>query len=297
MKRLRQAAFAGGAALALVYYAAANSAAQYGPLTSVLDDRHTANIQFTAADAGEVGQRLDEAQALIAARRYEEALDILDQVVARDPDSVQASEFASIAASRAGLFERATVYLENLVRLMPRDLGTRFAHLQGLVFAGDRAGHDRAREAFVKYWRESDDSEVKNWPFFPIEVYRGQTFDIRAMQYFELFGPNPILYKFLITRRDSSSAGFISLGSYEKINQIEKEIGRLPDGVRLFHLDGYSPSETHQYGSHYTYAFYEGEPSYWDIRDIVIEVVESGDWRTRAVSGSGRDPDASHTIR
>jgi hypothetical protein len=103
-------------------------------------------------------------------------------------------------------------------------------------------------------------------------------------------------YKFRIQRKDDTSAGWISLGSYETINQYEQEIGRLKEGEHLFHLDGYSPSDEAAWEKHYTYGFFAPEPSYREVREMAFKVIDSGSWQTDAISSSTNNPNANDKI-
>lgn len=88
-------------------------------------------------------------------------------------------------------------------------------------------------------------------------------------EYFLPESPNKIYYRFLPLKSGNKDE-LISLGSYDSTSSISRELEGKPKDWRLYHLDGYCGN------SHTTYGFFDSKPSYQSIREIVIDIYESG---------------------
>lgn len=103
-------------------------------------------------------------------------------------------------------------------------------------------------------------------------------------EHFRLDGNRAIRYQFDIVGKDKTDEEFrISLGSYERDNLIWREMAnpKPKDGERLFHLDGYFKN------GHATYGMFSPEPSYDEVRRMVIDILEG---KLEAVTSSTISP-------
>lgn len=72
----------------------------------------------------------------------------------------------------------------------------------------------------------------------------------------------------------------LSLGSYEATTTTLRRLGGLGPRARLWHLDGYLGPR------HVTYAFFEAEPRYPEVRARVVAILRSGDPAEGALSST-----------
>jgi hypothetical protein len=123
---------------------------------------------------------------------------------------------------------------------------------------------DREREALYEFWRTSSDQEIRKVERFCREQFAVNERKVFAFEYFDPQGDTPVYYRFSITDQNGDEDFYISLGSYQSINEISWELGELARDQRLYHLDRYDQ------GMHSTLQFYEGKPSYDAVRTDVL---------------------------
>jgi hypothetical protein len=110
------------------------------------------------------------------------------------------------------------------------------------------------------------------------EQFQHGTQKVMVFESFELKGERPVRYAFeLVAPEGKGSQRTLSLGSYDFTNQVMKRPADRADPRRIFHLDGYTPD-----GSHQTFAFFEGEPSYEDVRKAVVAILDDAPERVAA---------------
>lgn len=120
-----------------------------------------------------------------------------------------------------------------------------------------------------KLWSENKTNELVKQGFFIREQTSIKEGKLFALEYFKLAGDRA--RKFIFKIQDPATGHNIieiSLGSYDGTTQISRETGGIGADERIYHLDGYLPN-----GSHYTYAFFNKQPSYDDIKQMVLNVL------------------------
>ena len=196
------------------------------------------------------------------------------------PSSTPVLWNAAICSKLTSDFEAAADYFQRFRDLRPEHFPVWSNLVQVYQAKGDLALRDQARRDLIAYKNVSEDPEIRSLPVYVREWFRTAQHEVFGLEYFELEGDFALRYVFHVNGIDGDLDYKISLGSYKFTNQVERESGRLPEGVRLFHLDAYRNRD------HFTLAFYEGEPSYDEIRPVVIKVIESGGPEAFALSRS-----------
>lgn len=111
-----------------------------------------------------------------------------------------------------------------------------------------------------------------------------------AFEHFELKGDRALKYVFSILNEAGDGEKYrISLGSYDTTNRIWRETTKPKpkNDARLYHLDGYFP------GRHATYGMYASEPSYDNVKNQVIEILER---KRKAISSSTINPKSNKPV-
>jgi tetratricopeptide (TPR) repeat protein len=160
--------------------------------------------------------------------------------------------------------------------------------LTKLVQISEALGDTEAREKYrARLYEIYADPELKEKSFFgevpqkfyTIDQFKIGEYSVHVFEYFEYILPDfdvkgwdfPVKYSFNVFKNDirnDPGKYRITLGSYEATNEFAhaaKEIG--PDD-RLYHLDGYYPN------SHRTFQFFVNEPSYDEVKRLVIQIVK-----------------------
>lgn len=155
--------------------------------------------------------------------------------------------------------------LEPLRERFPSDLVIRSWLLICWQNVGDLARRDLDHQALVEIW-QSLDSEERD-PLFTRDYFRTSGKRVEALEYFELEGERALKYVFYVTDPANGEETRLSLGSYELTTLFMRQRGEIGQDERAFHLDEYGVN------SHLTWAFFHGEPSYDEVRNLVEEIL------------------------
>ncbi|MEM7011314.1 MAG: tetratricopeptide repeat protein, partial [Verrucomicrobiota bacterium] len=142
-------------------------------------------------------------------------------------------------------------------KLAPEDWRAHQKLIQTAEELGNTEARDTWHESIYALWKSGKAQDLNERAFFVRDQFAEGDYYVYGLEYFELVGERAIKYSLQVKNTKDSNEEFrISLGSYETTHQIAKEAGSLPDGVRLFHLDGYVGA------AHYTYGMFHGNPGY-----------------------------------
>ena len=187
---------------------------------------------------------------------------------------------AGMAAYFNGDGTRAAEYWTRLKSSSPLDWRVRAKLIQAYTLSGET---DKAQSEHKELLAlEKKQPELFDKPYFCREQFEAGGRKVMSMEYFHLTPPRALKYAFLVLDEEGEKVDYrLSLGSYEATNEFMRETGSLEDGERAFHLDGYYKNDT----THSTFDFYKGEPSYEDIRKVVVDILEG---RRKPISSSER---------
>ena len=117
-----------------------------------------------------------------------------------------------------------------------------------------------------------------------VESYQSNGYVITAIRHPELLGKFPLRYRFSVLDENGNEAWFIALGSYESLTKISQELGAIDTNQRIYHLSEY------RHGAMETYGFYENEPPFDQLKEMVTSIV-AGQSKKLASASTGPDSD------
>lgn len=192
------------------------------------------------------------------------ALAAFEDAVHRDPDDFVALCNAGQLLQLLDDPERALGYFQAAQAMDPDDWRVRAKLVQLHQALGDLEERD-AHLAGLRQLRQ--DGKVDSDAFIR-EQFEEEGQPVIVYEHFELQGDQPVKYRFELLDEDGELSGHrLSLGSYERTDQIAQEMQGTP-GARKFHLDRYTPE-----GEHETIAFFDGEPTYEQAREVVVQLI------------------------
>lgn len=186
------------------------------------------------------------------------------------PEDPDAHFNLGLAYQLEGKNAQALPEFEAAVSLAPDDWHSVAKLIQINQALGQLGERDRRRTQLLEMYRAGKVVNPKMDVFCREQTVVGKN-RVMVMESFELKGDRAVRYTFNVIPDDGTTttpAFLISLGSYEWDQAVWRREGKLGPGERVFHLDGYWPD-----GSHATYGFFKGEPSYDDVRKIVFELL------------------------
>lgn len=161
---------------------------------------------------------------------------------------------------------------QQLKALEPLDWHARSKLVQAYQALGKTAERDKERGELFEMWKSGKSAEFAKEFEYCRDQFEVNGQKILAFEHFELKGDRALRYVFSILNKTEDDEEYrISLGSYEVTNSIWRETQnpRPKPDQRLFHLDGYF-----QNGRHMTFGMFTPEPSYDEVRAIVIKILE-----------------------
>jgi tetratricopeptide (TPR) repeat protein len=202
--------------------------------------------------------------------KYKEALELYEKVLSAEPDNEGALYNSGLSHFMTADFARARASWERLEKLDPDDWMVKAKLIQTYQALSELPSRDQKRAELIAFRKTGTSPELSKRDTYCREqgVMAGRK--VMVLEHFDLKGERAVRYSFVVLNDKGEEDYSITLGSYDFDNSMwaERNKERAKAGVRLYHLDGYYRS------AHATYGFYEGEPSYDDIRKVVIGVLE-----------------------
>ena len=226
---------------------------------------------------------------LMDQRKYADALVKYKEALVLLPDNLSVLYNVSTAAALVKDFKTVAELSEKLLRMDPGDWQSRAKLIQAYQALGDLKARDEARAVLFDMRKrgQGENSEEPKMSLSRHEMYCRERLavagrEVMVFEYFELKGERALRYVFLVLDETGRDEDFrISLGSYDVTHAVWRETtkAKVEKDARLFHLDGYFP------WGHATYGMYHPEPSYDEIRKVVVNILEG---KTSPVSTSTR---------
>jgi tetratricopeptide (TPR) repeat protein len=222
---------------------------------------------------------MEQANALFEARKYAEAVEKYGEVLKIDSKHANALYNGGLAAYLGGKPADAAALWERLRAIKPDDLPLLAKLVQAYQSAGDLKKRDACRDALLKARAALPEDEKAKRGNFCRDQFAVNGRRVMAIELYELKGERALRYKFIVLNDEGREDHSISLGSYEMTTQIAREAGEIGKDERMFHLDGYYD----QGRTHKTFGMFKKEPSYDEVRTMVVETLEG---KKKAASGS-----------
>lgn len=229
-------------------------------------------------------EKFADVVALMNAHKFAEALPILEDLRKSNPT---ASVFWNLGMSAAevGNNDEALHAWLSYREIAPNNWQVRAKLVQTYQALGDLKARDRERADLIALWQAGTDTKLSAEPIFCREQFKQNGRKVMVLEYFNPSGPKLIVYSFAVVNESGQQDFKISLGSYDNTNQVALELGQRPKDKRIYHLDLYRSN------LHETHGMYLGQPSYDEIRQVVVDVL---DGRNRAISSSTTLPPTAH---
>lgn len=168
-----------------------------------------------------------------------------------------------------GMHKESLVKFQEVLKRVPDDWGARIKVIQ------QQHAMDMTQEAEMNISelygmrKEIKFSQLAQEPLFVRDQFSVRDNKVIAMEYYELSGSRPVKLSFNVLDDTGKKTSYkISLGSYPYMTESAGKRGIIKQGERLFHLDGYYPD-----GSHKTFAFFTSQPSYWNVKEQVKQII------------------------
>ncbi|GMT96664.1 hypothetical protein KH5H1_07830 [Corallococcus caeni] len=202
-----------------------------------------------------------------------EALQWLAKTTPQHPRQPMLQYNIAQAYQNHGDHERALAHFQAAAHAMPEDWRTLAKLVQEHEALKQLQERDAARARLVKL---NDEGKVDS-PFFVREQFQEGAATVMVAEHFKLEGDWAVRYVFYVETPGTNGTPVkwrLSLGSYSFTNELR------PPGVteRTFHFDGYEEDN-----SHLTFAFFRGEPSYEDTRELAVAILRG---EVKPVSGT-----------
>ena len=233
--------------------------------------QQTSGVSETKDTTSRVEEAFHAGNALMGEKRYCEALTLYQQGLGLSPEETSLLYNAGLAAFQCKQFSIAVNLWSRLKGLDPTDWQTRAKLIQTYQALGKLTERDAERTALFELRKQDPSGELAKQFEYCRDQFEAGGEKVMAFENFELKGDRAVRYTFSILDESLGKEKYrLSLGSYDATNTMWHQTTkpRPKDTDRLFHLDGY-----YDWG-HATYGMYFPEPSYDQVRAVVIEVLE-----------------------
>ena len=210
--------------------------------------------------------------ALMEKRKPEEALVHYQKALAILPNEPTILFNGGMAAFAGKDYVLAADLWNRLKTLDPLDWHTRTKLVQVYQAMDKLADRDRERGELFEMWKAGKPAELREQIEYCRDQFEVKGQKVMVFEHFELKGPRALRYVFSVLNKNEDGEEFrISLGSYDVTNSVWRVTKNPPPKAdeRLFHLDRYTQN------SHATLGMYFPEPSYDEVRGIVIQALQN----------------------
>jgi tetratricopeptide (TPR) repeat protein len=247
--------------------------------------------ELTDEEIAKIEKIFDAANTLMEQHKYAEALLRYKEALAFAPDSTGLLFNGGLAAYQSKDFSTAVDLWQRLKKIDPADWLLRAKLIQAYQALGRVPERDTERTELFALWKSGNNPELSKEVEYCREQFEVGKLKVMAFEHFELKGDRALRYVFSVLNEKGDDEDFrVSLGSYELTNSIWRETSnpKPKPGERLFHLDGYF-----KWG-HATYGMYPQEPSYEQVRNSVVRILEEKEkpLSTSTINPSLREPAA-----
>lgn len=220
---------------------------------------------------------------LLNAHKSAEALVILEDLSKTYPTPAVYWNLG-LSAAEVGDNHKALQAWLSYREVHPNNWQVRAKLVQTYQALGDLAARDQARADLFALWQAGTDKQLNSEPIFCREQFKQDGRKVMVLEYFNPSGPRQVVYSFVVLQESGQQDFKISLGSYDRTNQIALELGQRPSDKRIYHLDLYRAN------LHETHGMYLGQPSYDETRLAVVNVLSR---KIPAIAGASAAAPAS----
>lgn len=218
-----------------------------------------------------------EVIASLKVRDFESALVSAKAILDVNPASPKANKLVGIVLLDQQKASEALPYFQKALQLAPGDPTLHELLLQVYAQTGDKASRDQQRAILRGYHTDGKHPNLAQVPSFLIETIPVEGKVIQATEFYQPFGQFNFYYRFNIFDSAGNIQSFIALESddADQAQFAQQHPKEAAAGQRRFSLDGYSKSADGKVNQA-LYTFFSSQPSYDDVRALVVKLVESG---------------------
>lgn len=221
-------------------------------------------LQLAAlAEPGE--EEFQAGNACMEKKQYREALELYQSGLKKAPAEPALLFNGGLAAYLAGDGATAIALWQELKKLEPDNWRLLAKLVQAYQLTGNLKARDQERAELLALWKKNPAAVQQK--SFCREQFQAGGESVMAFESWQLEGDRAVRYTFSVLGPDDKEKYRISLGSYDATTQFGRESGELGPNERYWHLDYYGP------GEHRTYAFQKVEPTYDEVRKLVLEIL------------------------
>lgn len=245
------------------------------------------------AQMAEAEKAFNTANELMDKRKPAEALTHYKRVLAILPNNPAALYNGGMAAFGSKDYGTALDMWQQMKKLEPASWPVRAKLIQVYQALKKLPERDAERAELFAMWKKGEPADLKNEVEYCRDQFEVNGKEVLAFEHFELKGTRALRYVFTILDATGKAEDYrISLGSYDTTNAIWSQLQKPEpkEGDRLFHLDGYYEGGRR----HATLGMYPPpEPTYDQIREIVVKILEGKDPATIPRPSGPAKPEAT----
>jgi hypothetical protein len=223
---------------------------------------------------------LDKANEAFDKHDFKTALVLYEKVLEKETDNLDVIMWASQAAKKERENEKQISLLRLLVKKDSKRLKGRKLLIKALEENNQTVECETEIKELISVWKLQSDEVKKKETYFSRDYFTVGEYNVGVFQYYKLKGEMAKRYHFLVQKGKNTQPYAITLGSYDSTTQIERELGNIKSHERVWHLDGYTGKQ------HFTYAFFNKELTYLEVKEMVIKIVEDDDIGKKSISSS-----------
>ena len=206
-----------------------------------------------------------------------------EKALAENPEDRDALYNLGLAHYLEEEYPQAIEQWERLAKLEPGDAFLAAKLIQAYWAASRVEDADRAIRELRAARASGENKKLAEEKFFIRDQFVVGEIRAFTLEYFELAGERPLLWKFILKSPDKEIDHHYSVGSYDFTTDFMRGKGELGPDERAFHLDGYWTN-----GNHETFRFFRDQPDYAAVRAMVIEIMK-GDRKSISSTVVGED--------
>lgn len=228
-------------------------------------------------DAGINPQAEAKVVASLEARKFSTALSEAQAILSANPASPKANKLVGVVLLDQQKPTDALPYFKKALQLAPGDPTIHGLLLQAYAESGDKANRDAQRAILRSLHSDGKHPGFARIPAYLIETIPVGDKVIQATEFYEPFGEFHFYYRFNLFDTKGNILSFFALESddADQVLFAQKHPKEATAGQRRFSLDGYSKSADGRV-SQALYTFFDGKPSYDDLRALIVKLVKEG---------------------
>jgi tetratricopeptide (TPR) repeat protein len=212
---------------------------------------------------------LDEGLKYLRSNQFEKALSSFQKVLNADPENATANLLAASAALNLFQGDGAVTYAENARRLAPNDWRVDTTLVTAYAVDGKTAERDAVRAKLVALHDSPDAPDAMKANGFLLDIFKVKRYRVETVQYFKPIGKFHTYYRFLVRNMAGKRLWEYELQSddFAQKSWAEAHKQEAAAGGRQYTLES-------DFGdAHVEYRLFSGNPSYDDVRAVVVQLL------------------------